>query len=80
MATATEALAEEDEPKESMTTTEASAEESEETTRLSECLRWRRRQCICGPRELTMTTVASTEEGGSEDSTTTTKALVEDEE
>ena len=34
----TEALAEEDEPEVLMTTTEASAEEAEETTRPSECL------------------------------------------
>ena len=38
MATTTEASAEEDDPKASAMTTEASIEEAEDTTRLSECI------------------------------------------
>ena len=38
MATTTEASAEEDDPKVSTMTTEASIEEAEDTTRLSECI------------------------------------------
>ena len=58
----TEALAEEDDPEDSMATTEASAEEAEETMRLSESLQRQRRWCVYGPREFTTTTVALEED------------------
>ena len=51
--TTAEALAEEYEPEVSTKTTEASAEEAEETTRPSERLQRRRRQCVYGLRGLT---------------------------
>ena len=79
MATTTEESIEEDEPKES-TMAKTSAEESEETMRLSEHLQHPRRRCIYVPRELTTATVASAEEDGPKESATTTEALVEDEE
>ena len=63
LATPTEALAEEDDLAVSKMTTEASIEEAEDTTRLSECLRRRRRRCVYGqPEVLTTTTEASIEE------------------
>ena len=45
-----------------MTTTEASTEETEETTRLSEGLRQRRPRCVYGPREWTTTMATSAQE------------------
>ena len=48
----TEASAEEDEPEVWTATTEASAEEAEETTRISERIRWWRRRCVYGVRVL----------------------------
>ena len=56
-----EALAEEDEPEVSTMATEASSEESENTTRPSEHLRWRRRRCVYGIRVSTTMTTASAE-------------------
>ena len=53
-----EALSEEDEPEDSTATTEASAEEVEETTCPSERLRQWSRWCVYGTRELTTTTAA----------------------
>ena len=54
----TEASEEEDNPEDlKTTTTEALAEEAEETTRLGECIQWRRRWCVYRPGELTTTTV-----------------------
>ena len=73
-------MAEKYETKESKTTTEALAEDAEETTRLRERLRQRRRRCVYGPRELTTTTAVSAEEDGPEDSATMMGALEEDEE
>ena len=61
LATTMEALAEEDEPKVSMATTEASAEEAEETTCLIECLLWWRQWCFYGLRLLMTRTEASSE-------------------
>ena len=75
-----EALVEEDKPKESTTTAKASAKEAEDTTRLSECLRWRRRRCIYRLRELKTTTVVSVDEDGPYDSATTTEGSAEDKE
>ena len=63
---------EEDGPEDSETTMEASAEESEDTTHLSERLQWRRRRCVYGPRELMKTKVASAEEDGPKESDTKT--------
>ena len=63
-----------------MTTTEALAEEAEETIRLIECLRRRRRRCVYGPRELKTTMVVSVEEDRTEESATTTEAFEGDEE
>ena len=59
--TTTEALAEEDKPKDSTTPTEESEEESEETTRLSERLRRRRRRCVYRLRVLMTTMEVLTE-------------------
>ena len=61
-------------------TTEALAEEAEETTRLIESLQPRRRWCVYGPRELTTTMVASAEEDWPEDSVMKKEALAEDKE
>ena len=52
---------EKDEPEVSMTTTEASIEEVENTTHLSERLRRQRRRCVYGQRVLMTTTAASAE-------------------
>ena len=57
-----EALEEEDELKVSTMKTEASTEEAEDTTRLSQCIKRQRRRCVYGQNEVsTMTTGASTE-------------------
>ena len=79
MATTTEALVDKYDPEDSTTTTEASVEEAEDTTRLRERLRWRRQWCVYGPRELTTTTEASAEENGPKDSVTTTETSEGDE-
>ena len=75
-----EALAEEDEPEDSMMTTEASVEKAEEKTHLSERLQQQMQRCVYRPKELTTTMGASVEEDRPEDSATTTEALAEDEE
>ena len=61
LATTTETSAKEDDPEVSTTTTEASIKEGEDTMRLSEHLRRRRRRCVYGIRVLTMATAASAE-------------------
>ena len=80
LAKMTELLAEEDYIKDSTTTTEASTEEAEETTRPSECLQRQICRCVYGPREMMTTTLALAEENGPDDSATTTEASAEDEE
>ena len=57
----TEVLAEEDEPEVLTMITEASIEEAENTMRLSESLRRRRRRCVYGQRVLMTTTAALAE-------------------
>ena len=79
MATTTEASAEKDDPEDLTTMTDVSAEEAEETIRLSELLQRQRQQCVYGPRKSTTRTAASAEEDRPEDSATTTEALAEDE-
>ena len=59
---------EEDATQNSTTTIEASAEESEKTTRPSEHLQQRRQRCVYRPREFTTTMAASAEEDGPKDS------------
>ena len=61
LATTMEAWEEEDEPEVSTTTTEASIEEAEDTTCLSEHFRRQRCQCVYRPTVLTTTTMASAE-------------------
>ena len=75
-----EALTEEDEPEVLTTRMEASAEETEETTRPSECLQRQRCRCFYGIGVLMTTTASSTEYDGPTDSVTTTEASAEDEE
>ena len=58
LVTMMEALVEEDDTKNLTTTTEALAEEVEETTCLSKRLKWRRWRCVYGPSELKTTTAA----------------------
>ena len=76
--TTTETSTVEDDPEDStMTTTEALAEEAEETMRPRECLKRKRRWCVYKPRELTTMSAASSEEDEPEDSATTTEPSAE---
>ena len=63
MATTTEVLAEEDDPEVLTMTSEASIEETEDTTRLSDRLQQGMRRCVYGQPEVSLTTTeASIEE------------------